>query len=112
MIMTKENKRTEPAVDNEPYLLEDLKDPEFTAEYLNAAIEEFYQDGDIKSFNRILGYIIKGGNLTQVSRDTQISRQQLYRMISGECESSLKKTFTVLNALGYRFQIIPIEKSA
>lgn len=110
--MEEETKRFEPSVPNEPYLLEDLKDPEFTAEYLNAAIEEFYTDGDIKFFNSILSDIVKSGNLSKIAKDTKISRPQLYRMINGQSEASLKKTLILLKALGYELQIKPVDKSA
>lgn len=110
--MSKEIKHTPPSTPFEPGFLERLKDPDYTAELLNVAIEEFYEDGDIKSFNKILGYIVKSGNLTRISKETNISRQQIYRIINSESEVSLIKTMKLLKSLGYHLQIKPIEKSA
>lgn len=110
--MNKGIKKVAPSTPFEPHFLESLKDPEFSAELLNVAIEEFYEDGDIKSFNKILGYIVKSGNLSKISKDTNISRQQIYRIINSESEVSLVKTMILLKSLGYQLQIKPIEKSA
>lgn len=110
--MTRENKKFEPAVDNEPFLLEELKDPEFASGFLNHAIEEFLEDGDIQSFNAMLGYLIKTGNVSQIAKDCGMSRSQIYRMTNGTCEPSLVKTFKLLQAIGFQFKVEPIDKSA
>lgn len=110
--MAKDFKKLSPAVDNEPLLLENLKDPEYATEFLNNAIEEFFDDGDIQSFNAILGYIIKAGNVTQIAKECGMSRSQIYRMTNGTCEASLTKTFKLLRAIGLQFKVEPVKKLA
>ena len=107
-----EQRKIPPAVDNEPYLQEELKDPEFVAEFLNVAIEEYLIDQDIRSFNAILGSIVKSGNVSQIAKRCNMSRSQIYRMIKGDCEPNFLKTLKILNALGYEFKVQPIEKTA
>lgn len=106
------NKKPEPYRDFSTLLIEDLKDPEYATEFLNNAIEEFLEDGDIKSFNAILGYIIKAGNVSQIAKRCDMSRSQIYRMINGDCEPGLLKTFKLLHAIGFQFKVEPIDQSA
>lgn len=110
--MTKEtakNKKTSSLteINHSPRLVKRLQDPEFTSEYLNTAIEEFYEDGDLNAFRSILGTIVKSGNLSKISKESNISRPQLYRMINGKSEINLVKILKLLKVLGYELQIKP-----
>lgn len=91
---------------------EELKDPEYAALFLNTAIEEYLKDGDTKSFISILGYIVRSGNLTQLAKNSNISRTQLYRLINGEADPSFPKMLNLLHTLGFEFKVLPIEKTA
>ena len=91
---------------------DDLKDPEYAAMFLNTAIEEYLEDGDTKSFIGILGHIVRSGNLSQLAKNSNISRTQLYRLINGEADPSFPKMLNLLHSLGFQFTVKPIEKSA
>lgn len=93
-------------------LIEDLKNPEYAAGFLNIAIEEFLEDGDIKSFNKILNFIVKASNVSQIAKESKISRNHLYRIINNKSEPTLTNALRLIKALGYQFKIEPIEKSA
>lgn len=96
----------------ETSLLKDLKDRNYAGLFLNNAIQEYLEDNDLKSFNAILGYIIKAGNVSQIAKKCNMSRSQIYRMINGNCEPSLLKTFKLLHAIGFQFKVEPIDQSA
>lgn len=110
--MNNKTKKIPPATDFEPYLLEQLKDPEFAAEFLNAAIEEFIIDQDIRAFNAILSSLVRAGNVSKIAEDCNMSRSQIYRMIRGDCEPNLLKILKILNAIGFQLKAHPIDKTA
>ena len=84
---------------------EDLKDPSYAADFLNNTLEEYLEDGDIESFNTILAEVVKAGNVSQIAKDADISRAQLYRMISGKSEANLPKLLKLLNTIGLKVTI-------
>jgi len=90
-------------VDYEKDLLESLKDPEEAIAYLNAAME----DGDLGVFLLALQDVIKAGPLgiTGTAKKAKLERTHLYRMLSEEGNPELKSMSSVLNTLGFQFQI-------
>jgi len=107
-----EKKYVPPGESIEPYLLEKLKDPELAAELLNTAIDEYLEDGDTKSFIATLSYIVKAGNISQIARESEISRNQLYMIIDGKSEPTLSNLLKLFKSLGFQFEVKPIKKSA
>lgn len=96
------------AVDYEPVLLESLKDPEYAAEFINTALEEYVIDGDIKAFNLALKYLLKSQNITQVANEINISRQQIHRILAGTSKPTFDLLTSLFKGLGYQFYIKPI----
>lgn len=101
-----------PAVDFEPYFLDDLKDPEFAAGFLNVALEEYSLDGDIKSFNGAIKYVLKAQNITQMAKDIGISKQHIHRIINGQTRPTFDLLIKLFKYLGYQFKVEPIDRSA
>lgn len=75
-----------------------LESDEAVAEYLAAAIEE----GDAALFRRALGVAARARGMTQIARETGLSRESLYRALSDEGNPSLDTALRVLNALNVR----------
>lgn len=83
-------------------LLASLKNPEDAAQYLNACLE----DGDTRVFLLALRDVAEAcGGLTALSRDAQLNRESLYRMLSVSGNPSLDSLAAVLNACGLRLAI-------
>ena len=61
---------------------EHLRTPEEMAAYLEACIEE--ADGDAAFIAKALGDIARAQGMTQVARDSGLSRESLYKALSGE----------------------------
>ena len=61
-------------------IAERLKTPEEMALYLDACIAE----GDAALIAKALGDIARAKGMTQVARDTGLSRESLYKALSGE----------------------------
>lgn len=83
-------------------LIEELKDPEFAAEYLEAALEE----SDMPEvFLRALRNVAEAKGMTQLARDTDLKRESLYTMLSDRGNPVLRSVYAILDALDMRLSI-------
>jgi probable addiction module antidote protein len=81
-----------------------LKTEEDMAAYLDACIEEA---GDDPAFiAKALGTIAKARGMTQLARDTGVSREGLYKALSGEGNPEFATIWKVVNALGLKFHTV------
>ena len=79
---------------------EHLRTPEEMAAYLDACIEE--ADGDASFIAKALGDIARAQGMTQVARDSGLSRESLYKALSGERSPSFDTILKVVSALGLK----------
>jgi len=79
---------------------EHLRTPEEMAAYLEACLEE--ADGDAAFIAKALGDIARAKGMTQVARDSGLSRESLYKALSGERSPGFDTILKVLEALGLR----------
>jgi len=79
---------------------EHLRTPEEMAEYLEACIEE--AEGDAAFVAKALGDIARAKGMTQVAKDAGLSRESLYKALSGERTPSFDTILKVVAALGLR----------
>jgi probable addiction module antidote protein len=77
-----------------------LRTPEEMAAYLEACIEE--ADGDAAFIAKALGDIARAQGMTQVARDAGLSRESLYKALSGERCPSFDTILKVVSALGLK----------
>jgi probable addiction module antidote protein len=93
------------AVKTNPYresLLESLKNPDEAAQYLNACLE----DQDARVFLLALRDVAEAhGGIRALSRDANLNRESLYRMLSKSGNPSLDSLAAVLNACGMRLAV-------
>ena len=83
-------------------LIESLKDPCEAAAYLSAAIEE----GDRAVFLLALRNVAEAhGGMTAVAKKANLSRESLYRMLSGKGNPEIKSLYALLHAIGLRLAI-------
>lgn len=75
-----------------------LDTDEAVAEYLAAAVEE----GDAALFRHALGVVARARGMTQIARESGLSRESLYKALSDEGNPSLDTTMRVLKALNVR----------
>lgn len=82
-----------------------LRTEEDMANYLDACIEEA---GDDPAFiAKALGTLARAKGMTQVARDTGLSRESLYRALSGEGNPEFGTILKVLRALGLQLHASP-----
>jgi probable addiction module antidote protein len=79
---------------------EHLRTPEDMAAYLEACLEE--ADGDAAFIAKALGDIARAQGMTQVAREAGLSRESLYKALSGERAPGFDTILKVVAALGLR----------
>ena len=84
-----------------------LNDQADIAAYLQVAID----DGDPAVLAAALGDIAKARGMTQLARDTGLSRESLYKSLSGERSPSSETLFKVIRALGFKLAVKPASGS-
>ncbi len=77
---------------------EHLRTPKEMAAYLEACFDE--ADGDAAFIAKALGDIARAKGMSQVARDAGLSRESLYKALSGERSPDFSTVLKVLNALG------------
>lgn len=79
---------------------EHLRTPAEMAAYLEACLEE--GNGDAVFVAKALGDIARAKGMTQVARDTGLSRESLYKALSGERSPTFDTILKVIQALGIK----------
>ena len=86
-----------------PYdVAEHLRTPEEMAAYLEACMEE--ADGDAGFIAKALGDIARAKGMSQVACDAGLSREILYKALSGERNPALDTVLRVIGALGLKLR--------
>ncbi|CAM3927819.1 addiction module antidote protein [Xenorhabdus thuongxuanensis] len=79
-------------------VVEFLDSEEDIQAYLNSAIEE----NDTKYLFKALGNIARARNISQLSKDAGISREGIYKALSGEGNPSFNTVYKISKALGLK----------
>ena len=77
-----------------------LDTPEEMAAYLEAAMEE--ANGDAAFIARALGDIARAKGMTQIARESGLSRESLYKALSGDRSPEFETILKVISALGLK----------
>ena len=84
---------------------EHLRTAEDMAAYLEACLDE--ADGDAAFVAKALGDIVRAKGMSQVARDAGVSRESLYKALSGERAPNFDTILKVVAALGLRLHAEP-----
>lgn len=79
---------------------EHLRTQEEMAAYFEACLEE--ADGDAAFIAKALGDIARAKGMSQVARDAGLSRESLYKALSGERSPGFDTILKVIGALGLK----------
>jgi probable addiction module antidote protein len=82
-----------------------LRTSEEMAAYLQAAIEE--SDGDAGFIAKALGDIARAKGMDELSRETGLGRESLYKALSSEGNPQLSTVLKVAKALGLQLHVKP-----
>jgi probable addiction module antidote protein len=83
---------------------EHLRTPEEMAAYLEACLEE--AEGDAAFIAKALGDIARAKGMTQVARDAGLSRESLYKALSGDRSPGFDTILKVVGALGLQLHAV------
>ena len=81
-------------------IAEHLRTPDEMAAYLEAWLEE--ANGDATFIAKALGDIARAKGMSQVARDAGLSRESLYKALSGDRAPSFDTILKVVGALGIK----------
>ena len=73
-----------------------LTSPEAIAEFMRDALET----GDVVYIAKAMGVVARARGMTELARETGLSREQLYRSFSAQGNPTLKTMLAVMKALG------------
>jgi len=83
-----------------------LKNPKEMAAYLEACIEE--ANGDASFIAKALGDIARAKGMAKVAKDSGLSRESLYKALSGERSPGFDTILKVLSALKIKLHAEPM----
>ena len=99
--ISKENEMKKVTEKYEKNLREDLLNPIEAAEYLNAALE----DGTQEIFLMALKDVANAKGISEIARETNLNRENLYRIFSTNGNPKLKSLSSVLHSVGLRLSV-------
>ncbi|MBA4418511.1 MAG: putative addiction module antidote protein [Syntrophus sp. (in: bacteria)] len=82
---------------------EHLKTEEDMANYLEAVLE----DSDPALLSAALGDIARAKGMTQISRETGLGRESLYKALSPGGNPAFSTVMKVMKALGLKLNVVP-----
>jgi probable addiction module antidote protein len=85
-------------------IAEELKSDEMIADFMSDAFET----EDAGYIAHALGVVARAKGMTQIAKDTGLSREQLYRSFSKSGNPTLKTTIAVMKALGVELRAQPL----
>ena len=86
---------------------EHLRTPEEMAAYLEACFEE--SNGDAAFIAKALGDIARAKGMSQVARNAGLSRESLYKALSGDRTPGFDTVLKVVKALGIELHAAPVQ---
>lgn len=90
----------------EEWLIDSLKNKKEAAAYLQVALEEYQDDGDLEAFLLALRHVADAqGGIGKLSQRTHLNRESLYKTLSSKGNPKLQTIGILLKGLGFEFFI-------
>ncbi len=92
----------------EDLLIESLQNTKKASAYLQVALDEYQEDGNLEIFLVALRNVAKAqGGIGTLAKKTHLSRQHLYSALSDQGNPRLDTFSTLLKGLGFHLSISP-----
>ena len=92
------------------FLMEELANREHAIGYLDVALEEYQEDGDTPFFLKGIRNVVEAqGGISEIAKRTHMSPDALQKILSSDKAPHIDTLGTILNALGCRLSIEPLE---
>ncbi len=109
MIIRRKKKSAATSIDYNEWLDKTLQDKREAAAYLQVALDEYQQAGEVAVLLLALRNVAQAqGGIAALAEKTQLNRETLYRTLSGKGNPRLKTLGLVLGALGFHLSIEPL----
>ena len=93
------------------WLVNSLQNKKEAAIFLETALEEFQQDGDLKALLISLRHVVEAqGGIGQLAKKIHLNRESLYKMLSAKGDPKFKTVGTLLKGIGFKFSVQPIQQ--
>ena len=79
-----------------------------TAEGIEAYLSDAFEHGDAGEIADALGVVARARGMTELARETGLSRASLYRALSADGSPELPTVLKVMSALGLRLAPVPV----
>ena len=100
-----------PSIPFEKHHFEFLSDPERARAYLEVALEDYARDQDRSALLLALKDVATAkGGLGRLARQANLNRAHVYTALSEKGNPRLDTMEKILNSLGFRLSIEPLEK--
>ena len=86
-------------------LIERLRDPEYAAAYLNAVLSDDEEAGVEERFLIALRDVAKAHGISQISEESDLNRQNLYKILSENGNPELRTLTILLGTIGLRLSV-------
>ncbi len=94
------------------YLIEKFADREKAISYLQVALEEYQVDGNTAALMLALQTVVEAqGGIHELANRIHTAPQTALKMLSSDNTPTLDTLGTILNALGWRLSIEPLEEA-
>ncbi len=94
------------------YMNDSLKDSCEAIAYLEVALEEYQTDGSTKNLMRAIQRVAEAkGGISKLAQETNLNRQNLYRIFSNQTSPRLDTLSKILKALGFTISIKSFDPS-
>ncbi len=90
----------------------DIADHLDTDERIALYLESVFEDSDPALIAAAIGDVARARGMTQVAKETGLSRENLYRALSEGGNPEFATVLKVIRAIGYDLTIIPHEPAA
>lgn len=88
------------------YIKEQFKDEGEITAFINAALEQYFEDHNKELFLATLKeVVIVRGGVAEIARQSHINRQHVYRMLSSKGNPSFENIGSLLMALGLKLKV-------
>ena len=81
------------------------KDPEFLKLCLAKSFDNYNKEGNLFLLRETLNQAAQAKGMTQLAKETGLSRQYLYKMVSEKGNPTIETLKLVLESFGFRMQI-------
>ncbi len=72
-------------------------------------LEAVFEEGDPATIAAAIGEVARARGMSQIAKDAGLSRENLYRALSGDGNPEFSTVMTVIKAMGFDLKITPVK---